>query len=187
MSFDTSYNYNPLPYNIIDKNDFNNRNGVMPSFQYKKKRIIWLNTAFATSSISSGNQYFEFSFDCPQFQLYNQTKLSVISFTSNEATAKPVIIKLKNLTHDSSTWCSDNEAFPLLFVSHIGVNGLVQNNQISVTLTPQTINNIVIKTNNSFTAKDAGITISTNNGHLIIGLLFEDADLIPDNIVSQYK
>ena len=146
MSVDTPFTYNPLPYNIIDKQDFNNRQGVNPSYQYKKKKIIWLNSKYATSSVSSGTTYYEFTFDVPQFNLYNQTKLSVISYTTNEATAKAVYLKLKNLLYDnSSTWCNDKEAFPLIFVNHIGVAGMVQNDKISLTLPPQSINNIILK------------------------------------------
>ena len=190
MSFDTYRTYNPLPYNIVDKNDTNNRQGIIPSFQYKKRRVIWLNTAFATSSVNNGSTtYFEFSFDLPPFQLYNQTKLSVISYTANENTSKPMYIKVKNLQFDnSSTWCSDKEAFPMLYVSHGGANGMLPNFQNSFTLVPQMINNIIIKVNDSFTSRDTGFTISAQGvGHFIIGLLFEDQDLVPDNIVSQYK
>ena len=28
--------YQPLPYNILDKNNANNRQGLLPSYQYKK-------------------------------------------------------------------------------------------------------------------------------------------------------
>jgi len=189
MSFDTRYTYNPLPYNIADKNDTNNRQGVIPSFQYKKKRVFWLNTAYATSSVKTGTTYFEFSFDIPPFQLYNQTQLSVVSYTANENTAKPLYIKIKNLNYDtSSTWCSDKEGFPMLYVSHSGATGMLSNNINSFTLVPQFINSIVIKINDSFISRDTGFQISSQGvGHFIIGILFEDADLVADNIVSQYK
>jgi hypothetical protein len=189
MSFDTRYTYNPLPYNIADKNDANNRQGLLPSFQYKKKRVLWLNTAYATSSVNTGTTYFEFSFDVPAFELYNQTKLSVISFTANEHTAKSLYIKVKNLMYDNrSTWCSDKEGFPMLYVCHSGANGMLLNNINSFTLIPQSINNITLKINDSFITRDTGFTISAQGvGHFIIGLLFEDEEMVPDNIVSQYK
>lgn len=189
MSFDTPYNYNSLPYNILDKNNNNNRFGLLPSYQYKKKRIIWLNSNYASSSVSSGTTYFEFSFDIPQFTLFNQTKLSVVSFTVNENTSKPLYIKIKNLMFDnSSTWCSDKEGFPMIYVTHTGANGMLNNNLFSLSLIPQIINNITIKINDSYINRDTGFTISAQGvGHFIIGLLFEDDDLIPDNIVSQYK
>ena len=189
MSFDTRYTYNPLPYNIIDKNDTNNRQGLLPSYQYKKKRIIWLNTKYATSSISAGTTYYEFSFDIPPFQLYNQTKLSVVSYTTNENTAKPLYIKVKNLMYDTgSNYCSDKEGFPMLYVSHTGATGMLANNLISMILVPQLVNSIVLKVNDSFIARDTGFSISAQGvGHFIIGLLFEDDDLILDNSVSQYK
>jgi len=190
MSFDTPFTYNPLPYNIVDKNNANNRQGLIPLYQYKKKRVLWLNTNYASSSVNNGGTtYYEFSFDVPPFQLYNQTKLSVISFTSNENTAKPLFIKVKNLNYDvGSTWCSDKEGFPMLLVAHFGAIGMLQNNINSLTLVPQLINNITLKINDSFIARDTGFTISAQGvGHLIIGLLFEDEDLVSDNIVSQYK
>jgi len=187
---DTKYTYQPLPYNIQDKNPYNNYNGTNPSYQYKKNRIIWLNTNYATSSVNDGGTtYYEFSFDIPPFQLYNRTNLKVISFVSNENTAKPMYIKLKNLMYDSdSTYCSDKEAFPMLYVSHAGANGFLNNSYYSLALTPQLINNITIKVNDSFTSRDTGFTISAQGvGNFIIGLLFEDSDLIADNIVSQFK
>ena len=187
---DTKYNYQPLPYNIQDKNPYNNYNGTNPSYQYKKTRIVWLNTAYATSSVNNGGTtYYEFSFDIPPFQLYNRTNLKVINFVANENTAKPCYIKLKNLMYDGdSTYCSDKEAFPMLYVSHAGSNGFLNNSYYSLALTPQLINNITIKVNDSFTSRDTGFTISSQGvGHFIIGLLFEDSDLIADNITSQYK
>lgn len=179
-----------LPYNIIDKNDDNNRNGIKPSYQYKKKRIIWLNTFYATSRVpATGTTYRELTFDVPQFQLFNQTKLSVISYVSNEDAAKPLIIKLMNLLHDNqSTYSNDKESYPIIYVNHQKVAGMLMNDKISLTLLPQMINNITIKLNNSFIARDAGFTISAANaGHFILGLLFEDDELVADNIVSQYK
>ena len=190
MSIDTRFISNPLPYNIVDKNDYNNRGGLKPSYQYKNKKLIWLNSYYATSTVNNGGTtYYEFSFDVPQFQLYNQTILRVVSFTSNEATAKPLYLKIKNLMFDnSSSWCNDNEGFPLIFVNHTAVAGMLVNNNISLTLLPQSINNITLKINDSFISKDTGFTISGGGaGHFIIGLLFEDADLVSDNIVSQYK
>jgi hypothetical protein len=186
---DTKYTYNPLPYNIQDKNPYNNYNAEKPSYQYKKSRIIWLNSAYATSSVSSGTTYYEFSFDIPPFQLYNRTNLKVISFVANENTTKSCYIKLKNLMYDAdSTYCSDKEGFPMLYVSHGGVNGFLNNSYYSLALTPQLINNLTIKINDSFISRDTGFTISAQGvGHFIIGLLFEDSDLIADNITSQYK
>lgn len=180
-----------LPYNIIDKNDANNRQGVLPSYQYKKKRIIWLNTNYATSKVLEGlTTYKEFTFDIPQFQLFNQTKLSVISYTNNnDAAATPLIIKVKNLLYDNqSTYSNDKESYPIIYIIHQKVAGLLTNDKISLTLVPQLINSIVIKVNDSFTLRDNGFTITEAGvGHFILGLLFEDDELVADNIVSQYK
>lgn len=187
---DTRYTYNPLPYNIIDKANDDNRQGLFPSFQFKKKRVIWLNTKYATSSRNNGGTtYFEFSFDVPPFQLYNQTELKVISFTANQNASNPMYIKIMNLMYDTqSTWCNDMEGFPMLYVSHVGATGLLPNDKISITLVPQLINNITIKVNDSFIARDTGYTITAGGvGNFIIGLLFENANLVADNIVSQYK
>jgi hypothetical protein len=186
---DTRYTYNPLPYNIVDKNNDVNRQAVLPSYQYKKRRVIWLNTNYATSKINNGTTYYQFTFDVPPFQLYNQTSLKIISFTSNEDVAKPLIIKITNLLYDVSTiYCNDKEGYPILFINHIKAIGSLLNDKNCITLVPQLINSITIKVNNSFTARDSGFTIAANGtGHFIIGLSFEDDDLIADNIVSQYK
>lgn len=190
MNIDTARVYNPLPYNIVDKNITNNRQGTLPSYSYKQKRTIWLNTAYATTSVNDGGTtYYEFSFDIPPFQLYNQTKLSVASYVVNENTSKPCIIKLKNLQFENNnTYNSDKEGYPTLYVNHTGAIGMEFNKELSLTLPPQLINNITIKITSSFTSRDAGFTISSQGvGHFILCLLFQDDDLMPDNIVSQYK
>jgi hypothetical protein len=189
MSFDTGLTYNPLPYNILDKNNANNRGALLPSFQYKQRKIVWLNTAYATSSISSGTTYYEFTFDIRPFQLFNQTKLKVISYVTNENTAKPSIIKLKNLQYDNnSTYNTDKEGFATLFASHSGATGMDHNLEYSLSLIPQLVNSIVIGVTSSFTDRNAGITISGGgSGHFILALLFENDDLVIDDASSIYK
>lgn len=190
MSIDTKFNYNSLPYNSQDQNKhpYSNRQGLLPSYQYKKSRIIHLNTGFATTNVSSGNTYYEFSWDLPPFQLYNNSKLKVLSYISNESNAKLIIIKIKDLLIDTnSTYNTDKEAYPTLFINHTGVASQMPNNQFCLTLLPQTITRITITLSNSLIARNAGFSISSNNGHFIISLLIEDDDLIPDNAVSQYK
>ena len=181
---------NSTPYNFQDqnKNPYINRQGLLPSYQYKKTRVIHLNTAFATTNVSNGNTYYEFSWDLPQFQIYNNSKLRVISYVSNESSAKLIIIKIKDLLIDNnSTYNSDKEAFPTLFINHTGVASQMPNNQFALTLLPQVINRITITLSNSLIARNAGFTISTNNGHFIISLLIEDDDLVLDDAISPYK
>ncbi len=180
---------NQTPYNIQDKNTYNNYLGLKPSYQYKKTRIIWLNSAFASSVVNSGTTYYELSWDVPCFELYNQTKLSVVSFTSNESNAKPIIIKIKDIKFDNnSTYSSDKDGNPIIFIAHTGVSGMLNNNKFSLTLLPQNISNISLTLNNSFTQRNQGFTISGANlaGSFIIGLLFEDDELMIDNAVSEY-
>lgn len=189
MSIDTKYTYNALPYNIQDKNTYENRQGVKDSYTFKNKRTVWLSSAFATSVVKSSTTYYELSFDLPTIRLYNQTKLRVISYTVNQNNAVPMYMKVKNLQFKGeSYYSSDNEAFPFLFVSHVGATGMNFNDSISLTLIPQTINNITIKVNDSFANRDTGYTIAAGGGgHFIIGLLFEDDDIVLDNAVSPYK
>lgn len=180
------------PYNYQDefKNPYNNYGGVKPSYRYKSSRIIWLNSAFNSSQNNSGNTHYEHSWDIPPFQLYNRTKLTVVSYTSNESTAKPIIMKLKDLTYDTdSTYNSDKEGFPTLFVTHTAVASQLNDNQFSLILLPQLVSRITIALSNSFSTRNNGFTInnSTGAGHYIIGLLFEDADLILDDASSIYK
>ena len=191
MSIDTKYTYNSLPFNNQDqdKHIYNNYGGLKPSYQYKKTRILWLNSAFATSNNSNGTTYYSFSFDIPSFQLFNQTKLKVISYTSNEASTKIIVIKIDGLLYDTnSTYNSDKDAYPTLFVSHTGVASQLNNNQMSLTLLPQQVSNITIHLSNTLSTRNAGFTISGGgNGNFILGLLFEDDDLQITDTVSQYK
>lgn len=181
---------NSTPYNFQDqnKNPYINRQGLLPSYQYKKTRVIHLNTAFATTNVSNGNTYYEFSWDLPQFQIYNNSKLRVISYVSNESSAKLIIIKIKDLLIDNnSTYNSDKEAFPTLFINHTGVASQMPNNQFALTLLPQVINRITITLSSNLATRNSGFTISTNNGHFMISLLIEDDDLVLDDAVSPYK
>jgi len=189
MSNDTKYINNSVPYNPQDKRIDNNYGGLIPSYQYKKNRIIWLNSAFASSSNVSGTTYYSLSFDIPSFQLFNQTKLKVISYTSNESSAKIIVIKIDGLLYDAnSTYNTDKDAYPVLFVSHTGVASQLNNNQMSLTLLPQQVSRITLYLSNSLSSKNAGFTISGGGaGNFILGLLFEDDDLVIYNSVSQYK
>lgn len=194
MSIDTKYTYNALPFNVQDQryNPYANRQGLEPSYVFKKKRTVWLSSAFATTTRNGGSgstTYYEFSFDITPFQLYNQTKLSVISFTVNQNNAQPFYVKITNLQFKNEAYfSSDKEGFPFIYVSHVGATGMLGNDKISLTLPPQSINNITLKVNDSFASRDTGYTISAGGGgNFIIGLLFEDDDQQLDNAVSQYQ
>lgn len=181
-----------IPYNYQDsyKNPYNNYGGIAPSYRYKTSRIVWLNSAFTSSSRVDGNTHYEHTWDIPPFQLYNRTKLTVVSYTSNESTAKPIIMKLKDLNYDAdSTYNSDKEGFPTLYVTHTAVASQLNDNQFSLILLPQLVSRISIALSNNFSTRNAGFTINGANGagNYIIGLLFEDADLIPDDASSMYK
>ena len=168
----------------------NNYGGLKPSYRYKQPRIIWLNSFYATSTNASGNTTYSLTFNLPPFQLFNQTSLKVVSYISNESTAKPIIIKIDGLNYDvNSTYNSDKEAFPTLYVNHTAVASQQYNNYFSMTLLPQQVSTITLYLNNTFTARNQGFTINTSNGagHFILGLMFEEADLQIDNGVSQYK
>lgn len=190
MSIDTKFTYNSLPFNNQDqdKHNYNNYGGIKPSYQYKKSRVIHLNTAFATGNVSTGNTYYEFYWDLPQFQLYNNSKLKVISYISNESSAKLIVIKIKDLLIDNNTtYNSDKEAYPTLFINHTGVASQMPNNQFCLSLLPQIVNRISITLSNSLNTRNAGFSISTNNGHFVISLLIEDEDLVTTDAASQYK
>lgn len=157
----------------------NNYGGLKPFYLYKESKILWLNSAFSSSNNSSGTTYYSFTFDLPSIQLYNRTRLSVASYISNESSAKPIIIKIGDVIVDSdSTYNSDREGFPTLFVSHTGVASQLNNNQFSLYLQPQQLSKITLYLSNSFLTRNAGFTISGGGaGHFIIGLLLEDEDL----------
>lgn len=187
-TIDARFNYNSVPYNIIDKNNANNRQALQPSYQYKKKKVIWLNTFYASSSINANNIYYEFTFNIPLLQIYENTRLRVISYVSNENNARPLIIKLKNLLVDSNSTYSNDNSDPILYISHAGATGMLLNNQYVLNLLPQNVDSIIIKVDDSFIEKDKGFNISsTGIGHFIIGLLFENDDMIIDNTASTYK
>lgn len=142
---------------------------------YKQPKVIWLNSAFATSSVSSGNTFYSFTFNLNPFQLTNIANLKVISYVSDESSAKPIIIKIDGFLYDAnSTWNSDNEAYPTLYVNHTGVASQMPNNQFVMTLSPQQVTRLTLYLSNSFTTRNAGFTITGGKGNFIIGLLIEE-------------
>lgn len=150
-----------------------NPKGMM--ITYKQPKVIWLNSAFATSSVSSGTTFYSFSFDLNPFQLTNIANLKVISYISDESSAKPIIIKIDGFLYDAnSTWNSDKEAYPTLYVNHTGVASQMPNNQFVMTLSPQQVTRLTLYLSNSFSARNAGFTISGGKGNFIIGLLIEE-------------
>jgi len=181
---------NTIPYNFQDqdKHPYSNRQGIQPSYFYKKPRVIHLNSAVASSSVSNGTTYYEFSWVLPPFQIYNNASLKVVSYVSNESSAKLIVINVKDLLIDTtSTYNSDKEAYPTLYVNHTGVARQMPSNQFAFTLLPQLINRITITLSNSLSCRNSGFTISTNNGHFMLSLLIEDQDLQLDNAVSICK
>lgn len=142
---------------------------------YKQPKVIWLNSAFATSSVSSGNTFYSFTFNLNPFQLTNIANLKVISYVSDESSAKPIIIKIDGFLYDAnSTWNSDNEAYPTLYVNHTGVASQMPNNQFVMTLSPQQVTRLTLYLSNLFTTRNAGFTITGGKGNFIIGLLIEE-------------
>jgi len=189
---DTKFTYNSTPYNFQDQDKHPiNRGALKPSYRYKNSKVIWLHSGYTSRSITNGTTHFQHSWDIPSFQLYNRTRLSVISYTTNESSAKPIIMRIESLNFDAdSTYSSDKDGSPIIFVAHTGVASQLNNNQISLILLPQVISTITIDLNNSFTSRDKGFTISSGengNGNYILGLLFEDDDLIMDDASSIYK
>lgn len=156
-----------------------NPKGVM--ITYKQPKVIWLNSSFATSSVSSGNTYYSFTFDLNPFQLTNIANLKVISYISNESSAKPIIIKVDGFLYDAnSTWNSDKEAYPTLYVNHTGVASQMPNNQFVMTLLPQQVTRLTLYLSDNFQKKNNGFTITgeavnfNQKGHFVIGLLIEE-------------
>lgn len=191
-TIDTKYTYNSVPYNSQDqdKHPYNNRQALLPSYKYKQPRMLWLHSAFNSSQVSNGNTVFEITWEVPMFQIYNQTSVKVVAYITNEASAKPIIIKIKDLNVDlNSTYSSDRDGFPIIYANHTGVASQQYNHQFVLALLPQQINKITVMLNSSMTIKNQGFTINagTGAGHFILGLLFEDQDLILDNAVHQYK
>lgn len=188
---DTKYTYQSVAYNAHDqdRDPKHNRQGLLPSYRYKQSRVVWLNSAFASSNNSSGTTYYSFTFDLPPFQLFNQTSLKVVSYISNESSAKPIIIKIDGLLYDAnSTYNSDKESYPTLYINHTGVESQHYNTQFAMTLLPQQVTRLTLYLSNSFSTRNAGFTISGGGaGNFIIGLLFEEDDLELDNGVSAYK
>ena len=188
---DTFYTYNAIPYNIQDqnKNLIPNRNAINPSLQYKKNKVIYLHSAFNTEIEQSGTTVYSLTFDIPAFTLYAYTKLSVISYISNESSARPIIIKLGSEVNVDTTsyFSTDKNAFPIIYATHTGVAGMEFNNHFSLILNPQTITRIKIYLNDTLDKIDNGFTISAAGaGNFIIALLFEPMDLSIDNSANPY-
>lgn len=134
-----------------------NRQGLKPSFIYKEKSIIlWLNSQFYTSSQFVNNKFYEMTFDIPQITLFNTTKLKVVSYIHQSTSAKQMIIRLKNLLYDGL--CSHPLNYPILYVANTNVESQMENGEYSLSLLPQTINNLTLVLDEQFITNFNGLT-----------------------------
>ena len=86
--------------------------------------------------------------------------MKVVSYTCQETSSKPILIKLKNLDYDAnSTYNTDREGFPTLFVGYTGVSSQLNNDQFSLILLPQIISNITVMVKREFYNRNSGISI----------------------------
>lgn len=163
---------------LVDVNKiYDNKN-----FVETKKKLFWLNTFYRTGAVISGSGagaiYKEVWWDIPPLDIKKKAVLKVVSFTSNEDSAKPMILKLNNILYDNNTsYSSDGDtSTPTIFVNHLKAVGNVYNQGYNLVIVPQVLNRIHIILNNSFIAKNQGFSIndSSGAGHFILGLLIED-------------
>jgi len=123
----------------------------MISYQYKKKRLFFLNSSFNSDFTLIDAKINEINFDISPFQLYKNNSLKVISFIRDHHQSKPIQIKLKDLIYDSRiNYNTDKEAFPTIYSSHTGVECMLNNNYNSLTLLPQQITKFNLKVNDNF-------------------------------------
>lgn len=175
----TSYQIINDSQRLVDLNKtIDNKN-----FVETKKKLFWLNTFYRTGGVITGSGtagaiYKEVWWDIPPLVIKKRANLKIVSFTSNEDAAKPLIIKLNNILYDNNTsYSSDGDtSTPTIFINHIKAIGSVYNQNYNLTIVPQVLNRIHIILNNTFIAKSQGFAIndSTGAGHFILGILIED-------------
>ena len=150
-----------------------------PSYIYKEKSIIlWLNSQFYTSSQFVNNKFYELSFDIPQITLFNTTKLKVVSYIHQSTSAKQMIIRLKNLLYDGL--CSHPLNYPILYVANTNVESQLENSEYSLSLLPQTINNLTLVLDDQFITNFNGIGLESVQQAIGID---NYSDVIRNNVV----
>ena len=132
--------YTPHPYN--------NYQGFKPSYQYKKKRIIWLNSSYGEQLLSFNveaglYQYQGITFRISQSTLFKKSLLKIVSFTAYTTSFTRFIIKLQNLLFDfESSFLSDRDGRPIIYYGYNNVHSQLGNDKFDLILEPRTINEI---------------------------------------------
>jgi len=142
------------------------------SLTYKKKRLIWFNSTYNDDFSLVDGKITDITFNISPFQLYKNNDMKVISFIHENKNAKPTIIKLKEpfLNYDT-TFNSDKEASPIIYVNHTGHEGMTSQSP-SFNLTSQQIQRFVFKLDESFTSRNGATAnetlIQTTNSSIVI-------------------
>lgn len=121
-----------------------------------KSLMLWLNSQFYSSSSFINNKFYEMTFDIPQITLFKPTKLKVVSYIHQSISAKQIIIRIKNLLYDGLSSYPLN--YPILYVANTNVESQLKNNEYSLSLLPQTINNITLVLDEQFITNFNGLT-----------------------------
>lgn len=151
------------------------------------KRNLWFNSDFHSGFVLNDNQKIsEISFDVNPFQIDVNNNLKVITYVRDHHQSRPIQIKLK-LPYNQSreVFNDDNEAFPIIYVNHTGVEGMSTYYPYSVVrLVPQQIQRFTFRIDDNY---------NSLNGRRIEGVIPEETLIqatntnIPITIDSQYQ
>jgi hypothetical protein len=128
---------------------YSNRNGMQPSFMYKKKRCFWFNSCynddFQFCDVNGSYQIDNITFNVPSFELFKCAKMKVISYIKDVSTPTQIIIKLISpyMKFDEIT-NTDKEAYKMIYINNTGVEGMI-GNTFPIILRPQQIDKFVFK------------------------------------------
>lgn len=132
-------NFKPIPYY------------KGPSYLYKKRRILWLNSSFNSGFTLIDNKVYDVFFDLPPFQIYKNSNLKVLTYIRDSNQARPIVIKLKDLNFKrNSVINTDNEYYPVIYSNHTGVEGMTFTNNPSIILIPQQIPRITLRLDDNY-------------------------------------
>lgn len=144
-----------------------------------KERLIWLNSLFNSDFTLSNNKIYEIIFNLPTIPIYKNSNLKVITYIRDSQQSKPIIIKLKNVSHDNySIFNSDKEGYPIIYANHSGVENMTFSST-PIKILPQQIQSITLRLDDNL-IRNEGITPEEN-------LIKTTNSSIPITINSKYQ
>ena len=136
------------------------------------KKVLYLNSANATKTTTSGGKNYTFSWNIPEIIINELGLMQVASITALNATTTNIYtFRINNLNAYNNNNISSDGGTPIIFANFLNNQNNIFYQNFGVYLFPQSFSTITIQVSDDYTNKDAGVTSTVN---FIIALLISD-------------